>query len=413
MRAVIREELRQRADYTHKYNVRTGRHGWLRLTPAYSVKIVEEIMDQSTEPSRVLDPFCGTATTALSAAYHGHEGVTTDINPFLVWLGRAKTAQYSNAEIASTRQACARAIRSMKRGTVEPVKAPPIHNIERWWSPEVLKFLCALRACIEAESEDSSSERALLLVAFCRILIGLSNAAFNHQSMSFKNDEQLHLPFAINMSHQFSQEVQFVLEGAGENPDGAGHVVFGDSRNLAEAVEGPFDLVITSPPYANRMSYIRELRPYMYWLGFLESGRDAGELDWMAIGGTWGIATSRLLDRKRPAEPFEHRLLDEALDGIAHHDNKSGQILANYVAKYFDDMWEHFNSLVPVLSKGSQVHYIVGNSTFYDVLLPVEKLYAAMLERLGFEGIECHAIRKRNSKKALFEFDISARWTTG
>ena len=33
---------------------------------------------QYDEPQRVLDPFCGTATTALSAAYHGHESVTMD-----------------------------------------------------------------------------------------------------------------------------------------------------------------------------------------------------------------------------------------------------------------------------------------------------------------------------------------------
>ena len=61
--------LLQRADYTHKYNIKTGRHGWLRLTPAYSVRVVEEVMDLTTGHLRVLDPFCGTATTALSAAY--------------------------------------------------------------------------------------------------------------------------------------------------------------------------------------------------------------------------------------------------------------------------------------------------------------------------------------------------------
>ena len=90
MSSVSRDDLRQRADYTHKFNAKTGRHGWLRLTPAYSVKVVEEMMRQYEKPLRVLDPFCGTATTALSAAYHGHEGVTTDINPFLVWLGQIK-----------------------------------------------------------------------------------------------------------------------------------------------------------------------------------------------------------------------------------------------------------------------------------------------------------------------------------
>ena len=413
MSTVAREELRQRADYTHKFNVNTGRHGWLRLTPAYSVKVVEEVMSRYTDPMRVLDPFCGTATTALSAAYHGHSGVTTEINPFLVWFGQAKTAQYSDAVIASTRRACAGVIESVKCRAVEPIKAPPIHNIERWWTQETLEFLCTLRSGIEAESREDSPERALMLVAFCRTLIGVSNAAFNHQSMSFKDDGQLNFLLDMDMGQVFSEDARFVLDGAGENPKGEGQVVYGDSRNLSETVDGPFDLVITSPPYANRMSYIRELRPYMYWLGFLDNGRDAGELDWAAIGGTWGVATSKLIDWERPAEPFEHPLLDRALEEMRHHDNKNGRLLANYVAKYFDDIWKHLNSLIPVLSNNSEIHYIVGNSTFYGVLLSVEKLYVVMFERLGFEEVGCRAIRKRNSKKELFEFDVSARWTGG
>ena len=362
---------------------------------------------------RVLDPFCGTATTALSAAYHGHGGVTTEINPFLVWLGQAKTAQYSDALIASTRRACARVVESVKCRAIEPVKVPHIHNIERWWPEETLEFLCALRSGIEVESKESSPERTLLLVAFCRTLIGLSNAAFNHQSMSFKDDGQLHFPLDMDMGYVFSEDVRFVLDGAAENPKGSSQVIYGDSRNLSETVDGVFDLVITSPPYANRMSYIRELRPYMYWLGFLDNGRDAGELDWIAIGGTWGVATSKLTDWERPTKSFEHPLLARILKGIRHHDNKNGRILANYVAKYFDDMWEHFNSLVSVLSDNSEIHYIIGNSTFYGVLLPVEKLYVVMLQRLGFEDIDCRAIRKRNSKKELFKFDVFARWTGG
>ena len=180
MSTVVREGLRQRSDYTQRFNANTGRHGWLRLTPAYSIKIVEELLEKYAAPLRVLDPFCGTATTALSAAYHGHEGVTTDINPFLVWFGQAKTAHYSNASIASTRGACRRIHEAVKRGTIEPANAPPIHNIARWWRREAVEFLCTLAAGIEAESDEDSPERDLLLVAFCRTLIQLSNAAFNH-----------------------------------------------------------------------------------------------------------------------------------------------------------------------------------------------------------------------------------------
>lgn len=410
MRLAERENLRQRADYTHKFNLKTGRHGWLRLTPAYSLKIVEELIAQCDGSARILDPFCGTATTGLSAAYHGHESATTDINPFLVWFGKAKTARYCDSDIEGTRDACKRALALMKRGKVKAAPAPPIHKVERWWSADALLFLRTLRAAIESMTTEGSPEHTLLLVAFCRTMIAVSNAAFNHQSMSFKDDVQSLLPLGQDMAELFSADVQFVLRGAAENPVGSCAVLLGDSRELSSAVDGKFDCVVTSPPYANRMSYIRELRPYMYWLGYLQNGRDAGELDWTAVGGTWGIATSRLSEWKRATDGLQSELLEKVLEGIAHSDNKSGVILANYVAKYFEDMWLHVKGLPAVLSAGAEVHYIVGNSTFYGVLLPVEEIYAAMLKSVGFTGVECRAIRKRNSKKELVEFDVTARW---
>lgn len=124
--------LRQRADFTHKYNLDHGRHGWLRLTPAYSVRVVEDILTQSTTRQRVLDPFCGTATTALSAANHGHDAVTTDINPFLVWLGRAKTNHYTDADLARAREAGTRVALAVRDDSDSVAPPPPLHNIERW-----------------------------------------------------------------------------------------------------------------------------------------------------------------------------------------------------------------------------------------------------------------------------------------
>jgi len=405
-----RPTLRQRADYTHRHNLKTGRHGWLRLTPAYSVKVVEELMEQVAEPLRILDPFSGTATTALSAAYHGHEGVTTDINPFLVWLGKAKTDSYSAVTISETRDACSRALDLIRRGKVEAAPPPPLHNIERWWSAASLKFLCELRAAIDEVTPVGSKARTLLSVAFCRTLISTSNAAFNHQSMSFKEADQTALDLEHDFGPTFAADVLFVLSGAADNPEGTASVILGDARDIANAVSGKVDRVITSPPYANRMSYIRELRPYMYWLGFLMTGKQAGELDWSAIGGTWGIATSRLTEWQPSEGYFHSSVLESAVQGISSADSKNGRLLSNYVAKYFDDMWSHFQNLTPRLSSGAELHYIVGNSTFYGILLPVEEIYAEMLAALGFADIECRAIRKRNSKKELIEFDVTARW---
>jgi hypothetical protein len=404
------EKLYQRADYTHKFNSRTGRHGWLRLTPAYSVKVVEEFLQAVDRPLSVLDPFCGTSTTGLSAAYYGHAAVTVEINPFLVWFGKAKTGHYTPAAIANVRRACTRALDLVKTEAIDLVPAPPIHNIERWWPRPALLFLQRLQASIEAVSEADTPERALLQVAFCRSLIKLSNAAFNHQSMSFRDDRQIGFDIGLDAAALFREDVNFVLAGAAENPAGSCDITQGDARDIPKATDRKFDLLITSPPYVNRMSYIRELRPYMYWLGYLVNARDAGELDWSSIGGTWGIATSRLIDWKPDREAYQLGRLKDVLDRISHKDNANGALLANYIEKYFGDMWVHFKNLRGSLAEGARIHYIIGNSTFYGVLLPVEQIYADMLHQLGFAEINICPIRKRNSKKELIEFDVSASW---
>ena len=128
------EPPRRRSDYTHRFNATAGRHGWLRLTPAYSVRVVDDLLQKYSQCRRILDPFSGTSTTVLSAAYHGIEGVMLDINPFLVWLGRVKTAHYTDEVIEKTRSACIRIVIAVRKGTVLPVKAPKIHNVGRWWA---------------------------------------------------------------------------------------------------------------------------------------------------------------------------------------------------------------------------------------------------------------------------------------
>jgi hypothetical protein len=154
------------------------------------------------------------------------------------------------------------------------------------------------------------------------------------------------------------------------------------------------------------MSYIRELRPYLYWLGYLRDQRAAGELDWLAIGGTWGCATSNLGKWQPEMDvsiPFASFL--SILDSVA----KRSVLLSRYIHKYFYDMLIHCNTLFNVVRPGGVINYIVGNSKFYDVLLPVEMIFAALFESMGFMNVEMRNIRKRTSKKELFEFVVSAR----
>ena len=122
------------------------------------------------------------------------------------------------------------------------------------------------------------------------------------------------------------------------------------------------------------------------------------------------MATSRLNDWQSDTSRYTPKDIASVISQIAHGENANGELLANYVAKYIEDMSAHFSSVRDVLNKGARVHYIVGNSTFYGVLVSTEQFYADILGHFGFTDIDVKPVRKRNSKKELIEFDVSATW---
>ena len=400
---------KQRADLTFKYNLKQGRHGWLRLTPAYSIKIVRQILEKHRGITYVLDPFSGTGTTGLVCAENNTRCDLIDINPFLVWFARVKTSNYEIEHLQEVQRGLDDICEYVVHydGTTG-LWFPPIHNITRWWSMSRLAILGKIYQALDRQSTLSPPATDLLKVAFCSLIINWSNAAFNHQSMSFKETLTGQLTFLDEEQQildQFSETVQRLIAVARIPLRGRVKVIQADSRNIPFPVESTYDCVITSPPYPNRMSYIRELRPYMYWLGYLKNGREAGELDWQAIGGTWGIATSRL----QTWQPSGGRLPYSGFDKIIAEISEQSPSLASYVHKYFEDMLMHIKSLYLVLSSGAKVFYVVGNSRFYDTLVPTERICANFLEACGFADTNVQLIRKRNSKKELFEFIVSAK----
>lgn len=146
----------------------------------------------------------------------------------------------------------------------------------------------------------------------------------------------------------------------------------------------------------------------MYWLGFLEDKRQAGELDWLAIGGTWGVATSRVSSWTRADDVFFPDYLASMLRRIENANASSGRILSRYVGKYFEDVWRHVHAAIQTMRPGGELHYIVGNSKFYSVLVPTERIYRDMLLEANARSARIVPLRKRNSKKELIEFDVVA-----
>ena len=71
-------------------------------------------------------------------------------------------------------------------------------------------------------------------------------------------------------------------------------------------------------------------------------------------------------------------------------------------------MSRHFDGFRHILSPGSRIHSIAGKSTFDGAFVPTARVDAAMMRQYGFNGVEVRAIRTRNSKKELMEFEVFA-----
>lgn len=399
-----------RTEHTFHGNSKGTRHGWLRLTPAYSVRLVNRLLGGGAE-GPVLDPFCGTGTTILSCAEHGLDCDSADINPFLIWLARAKLARYSPACLDEVTTGLSQLTRAALRVRQAQAWAPPMHQIENWWDAPTLAALGRAREALSRFAAGSSRPAAdLLRIAFCQVLIERSRASFGHQSMSLlpvEAPERDATAAAARVAEGLRTATERLLAAARVPlPATRRRLWQVDARRLHERLpHAHYGTVVTSPPYANRMSYIRELRPYMYWLEYLRDKKRAGELDWQAIGGTWGSATSNLSRwAPDPKLPRAERELEQRLTAIAER----SVLLSNYVRKYLEDMTAHAASVAKVLRPGAKVHYVIGNSKFYDVVVPVEELLAARLERAGLSRPSIETLRKRSSKKELYEYLVSA-----
>jgi DNA modification methylase len=400
------------ARLTQKGNLKETRYGWLRLTPAFSVHLVNDLLDREPQaPGPTLDPFGGTGTTALVCAERGVPSYTADINPFLVWLTTVKTARYSADDVDELYRASVGVDAAIQNMDGQLEWFPSLHQIEKWWDTATLHALGRAMAHLKA-TEVSPKVSNLLLLAFCRTSIARASVSFGHQSMSFKRKKEGEKALSgrelVDLtSEAWTAAIRMIGGSAQSAISRPPRVELCDARQLAGGFgDGQIGRVITSPPYPNRMSYVRELRPYMYWLGYLSDGRAAGELDWQAIGGTWGSATSNV-GKWTPSETrhVPHLGFDEILERISERSD----LLSRYVHKYFFDMLEHVAAVKKILVPGGSLHYIVGNSKFYDVLLPVEQIYAGMFEEAGFTDVKVETIRKRSSKRELFEFVVSAR----
>jgi len=388
-------------------------HRWYRLTPSFSPSLADDIADHYdlNERDFVLDPFSGVGTVPLCMKFRGIPACSVEINPYLHFVGVVKTRTYADVEgIEKTFQrfqCCYRqhldksnAVSNASRYLQQHEEyIPTISKPERWWSPGNLAQLVVLRRLL-TDYDCSPEHHDLLKMAILSILVPVSNARHNHVSLTFA-DRPLETVDVANVLREKHRHMIDDLHEAAHFPAADVTVYSGNSKELASVLpkRPKVSVVITSPPYPNRFSYARETRPHMFFFKFIESARAVGELETAAIGGTWGKATSVLSKGIDPMNEVVAKLLAPYTGDIRN----DGELMASYVTKYFNDIYVHAEQISHVTRKKARLAYVIGNSKFYENPLPSDEILAGIFAHFGFDLDRIDRMRRRQSKKGLYE----------
>lgn len=254
---------RERTKHVHRLHPYLGK---------FVPQLVEALLDRYVRPGgRVLDPFAGSGTTLVQSLESGRDAVGVDVAAFNCLLMRVKTARYDLFRLEKElRDALGRLGRSRER---------PRGYVGEWFAPRAAAELLHFRALVD-EYEHADVLRVVLARA------ARSARLTTHFDLDFPKAPQRE-PYWCHKHRRTCRPVEeaekFLVRYVEDTlarikafdrvrdsrRDAA--IVHGDARDVE--LDGPFDAVLTSPPYPGLIDYHEQHR-YAYELLGLDDRRE-------------------------------------------------------------------------------------------------------------------------------------------
>lgn len=405
---------------TFKSGIDKQIHSWFRLTPSFGPDLVEIMLEKLhySDDDIVLDPFSGASTTLIQCKLKNIQSIGFEINPLLFFVGKTSLnwdLDYDTLidllktlEISYINQ-------SRKLHDKDVINCgleiPKIHNVFRWWRKDVLKELLILKSCIKTLNTTNDYRDFFLLTLAGVLVPDLTNVSLGRLQLYFiDRDEDSIDVYEVFKNHVESMvsDIKTINNEYKENAIRS-DLYLADATNIDSLglSANTVDLVITSPPYPNRYSYVWNTRPHLYFLDIFDNAKQASNLDKETIGGTWGVATSHIATGI--VNP-EYSIIEEVVKPITDKIRLQDNLMANYVMKYFNLLAKQIVELEKIATKNIKVAYVVGNSEIKGVYVETDVLLGKIFEGLdlGYSVNEITRFRKRNSGIDLYESIVYA-----
>jgi len=423
-----RKGIRGFSDSAFTDNVGEPLHRWVPWIAGFSARFVREVLESRLPLERshrksvlVLDPFAGVGTTLIEGCAAGCNVLGFEINPYAAFAATVKLESV-RVNLSEFKQCIRRYDAYMHRASnlhpcaKKPQSTPPPDFKTRtpFYSPDVERKV--LRTLDFIEELTKPQIRDLFRLAFASVMVEFSNYSYEpsltRRSVAGKTPVEdadvggvvrrklmeMHLDIGL---------FKALLRARGHTPESR---VINSSFFLAgEHLQGAsVDLVVTSPPYVNNYHYLRNTRPHLHWLGFVERSRDLKVYEEASFGTFWQTV------RHKPSVRLEFELpaLDALLATMRRRNNNrgvyGGKGWANYAATYFNDAYRFCGVLAHLLQPGAHAVIVIGNSVLQGIEVRTDELFADIGKQCGLQVEGIHLLRSKRTGSSIINSSVRA-----
>jgi DNA methylase len=257
---------RERTKHVHRLHPYHGK---------FIPQLVEVLLDRYfADGDHVLDPFAGSGTTLVQALESGLDATGVDIAAFNCLLMRVKTAQYDLGELGEELRDVAARLESLPRRRTRAGG-----YLREWYAPQATAELLAFRDLIP-----EYRHRDVLRVILSRAARSARQTAHfdleapkapqRGEYWCHKHRRECRpVESASGFLRRYTNDTRVRIEDFARvrDPERDATVLHGDARE--EALAGPFDGILTSPPYPGLIDYHEQHR-YAYELLALDDQRE-------------------------------------------------------------------------------------------------------------------------------------------
>jgi len=220
-------------------------YNWFYYKEGYSRELVMMLLDRHAKSgnANVLDPFCGVGTTNLACKERGIDSYGFDVSPLAILAARAKTNDYDTGELKQ-------AIKQLQKSKFQrqDIKSVP-GEVRRYFNPHTLEDVLFFRNQLE-----NFEGKALDFIKL-GLITSTTRCSWMYKDGAVLKVRKKPVPvfrkFYIRTLWKMLNDLQKV-----ELKPCQTFVDVGDARNLK--IDSEFiDIVITSPPYLNKIEYTR------------------------------------------------------------------------------------------------------------------------------------------------------------